>query len=225
MLGAIALILVAAAYWFRNDLSILVPTGLALNSTATPSVTRTPITVILVATRPLGTPTRVPPTRTPANTAAPRPTNTPTWTLTATRTVSNPGTRAPQATETPSPVPTVIPVTAPNPVSPADGERIIGANKRVDLQFQPAQPLGALEWFRLQVDFLDRAGNPVSWCEFTKNSSQEFPRDFFDDSSPTLRSFLWRVNVVRSNQITPTTCDAPYDVLSPSSDPWTFYWY
>lgn len=225
LLFVVALTVVAAAFWFRNDLNKIVPAQLALNVTPTRVLTRTPVTIFLVATSVPATPTHLPPPSALPNTAAPSPTAAPTATFPPTRTVSNQGTRVPPATGTPSPIPTVIPVPAPKLVSPTDGERIIGANKRVDLQFQPAKPLGALDWFRVQVDFLDRAGNAVSWCGFTKNSSQEFPHDFFDDSSPTLRSFLWRVNVVRSNQITPSTCDAPYDILGPSSEPWTFYWY
>lgn len=217
--------MLAASYWFRPDLSKLVPTGLALIPTATRAVTRTPVTVVLVATRLPATATTVAHPPTLPNTDVPLPTETPTSTVTGTTNTVDSGTRLPQPTGTPSPVPTIIPVPAPKLVSPAAGERIIGANKRVELQFQPAQPPGAFEWFRVQVDFLDRSGNAVSWCEFTKNSSQEFPRDFFDDSSPNVRSFLWHVSVVRSNQVKPATCDAPYDVSSPSSDPWTFYWY
>lgn len=226
LLAALFVALIAAGYWFRTDLGKLVPTGLTLIPTATRAFTRTPITIVLIATRPPATQTRVaaPPPTLP-NTAVPPPTDPPTMTVTASPTASDSETRLPPPTGTPSPVPTIIPVTAPKSVSPANGERIVGANKRVELQFQPAQPLGAFEWFRVQVDFLDRGGNAVSWCEFTKNSSQEFPHDFFDDSSPTVRSFLWHVSVVRSNQVKPATCDAPYDVLSPSSDPWTFYWY
>jgi hypothetical protein len=125
----------------------------------------------------------------------------------------------------PSPIPTAIPVSPPQLVAPVDGERISGSNKHVELTYQPAQPLAPQQFYRIQVDFLDRAGNPVSWCGFTRDAVLEFPREFFDDSSPNVRSFLWRVNVVHSNQISPTTCDAPYDTLSAPSDPWTFYWY
>jgi hypothetical protein len=226
VLGIAALALVAGAIFFAEDLRTVLPTGIALNPTPARTNTRAPITVVLVATRAPSTATRLPPSPTRENTPTVRPTDVPTlssWT--ATPGAVNTSAQTPNATETPSPIPSPIPVAAPQLISPTDGERIIGANKRVELQFHPAQTLTSQEWFRIQVDFLDRAGNPVSWCGFTKESSQEFPRDFFDDSSPSIRSFFWRVNVVRSNQFSPTTCDAPYDILSPPSDPWTFYWY
>lgn len=188
----------------------------------TPTFTRAPITVIIVATRKPATATRVVPTAVRTDTPTPSPTIslTPTVTITGTRPPT-----VPPPTETPSPFPTIVPVPAPKLVSPGDGARITGGNKHLILQYQPAEPISAPDWYRVQVDFLDRAGNPVSWCGFTKESAQEFPRDFFDDSSPSVRSFLWRVNVVRSNQIVPATCDAPYDVLSAPSEVWTFYWY
>ncbi len=225
LLGFVLIALLVGALYFANDLQKLVPANLALNATATRTVTRAPITVILVATNVPVTQTRVPPTPTRANTATVPPTRVPTLTATPSLTAANPATQIARATETPSPIPTPIPVTPPQLISPTDSERVLGANKRVILQFQPAQPLSAQEWYRIQIDFLDRANNPVSWCAFTKESGQEFPREFFDDSSPTVRSFLWRVNVVRSNQIAPSTCDAPYDVLSAPSQVWTFYWY
>lgn len=230
LLGVVAVLLIGAAIYFSNDLKKLFPVAVAVNPTPTSRVTRTPISIIVVATNPPASATPLPPTPTRKstlanNTATPRPTDSPTVSTTATRPPVNAAATTPQPTETPSPIPTVIPMAAPALVSPGDGERISGSNKRVDLTFQPAQPLGAQEWFRLQVDFLDRAGNPVSWCTFTRNSSEEFPHEFFDDSSPNVRSFLWRVGVVHSNQFNPSTCDAPYDILSAPTDPWTFYWY
>lgn len=187
----------------------------------TPSATATSITVVLVATRPPSTATHPAPTLTRVRpTTTQTPTNTATFAITPTRPARTPG-----QTDTPTPVPTRVPVQPPQLVSPTDGERILGANKRVELRFQPAQKTGAQEWYRVQVDFLDRAGQPVSWCAFTKLDTFEFPREFFDDSSPTVRSFLWRVNIVRSNQVEPSTCDAPYEVLSAPSQVWTFYWY
>jgi len=77
----------------------------------------------------------------------------------------------------------------------------------------------------LQVDYLDRAGQPVSWCGWTKDATLEFPRDLFDASSPSVRSFLWRVSVVRPTQINPATCEARFEKVSAQSDAWTFYWY
>ena len=224
LLGLGVMALIVGAFYFESDVRRFIPATIALNATSTRTLTRAPITVVLVATRAPATSTRVPPTAThPSATVLP-PTSTPTLTATATR-AANVSTQIPRATETPSPLPTAIPITPPQLVSPPDNERIIGANKRVILQFQPAQPLSAREWFRVQVDFLDRAGNPVSWCGFTKESAQEFPRDFFDDSSPSVRSFLWRVNVVRSEQIVPQTCEAQYEISSAPSEVWTFYWY
>lgn len=218
----LVIVLGAAAWFFGRDLTKLLPASVALNPTASPSPTpRRPITVILVATaRPSLTATRVPPTNKPANTATASPTLSPTPTVTLTQAPRKAG-----VTDTPSPVPTAVAVPAPKLVSPADGERVIGASKHVFLQFQPAQTIRAQEWYRVQVDYLDRAGNPSSWCEFTQDSQLEFPREFFDDSSPNVRSFLWRVNVVHSNQVSPKTCDAPYETLSAASEVWTFYWY
>ncbi len=225
LLILLLVVLGGVASYFQNDLKQFIPNSIALNPTPTRTNTRPPITVILVATRPPATATRASsapalPTGTRANTPIPSPS--------VTNTVTETRTRAPQAapvTDTVTPIPTRVQVAAPRLVSPTDGERISGGNKRVVMQFQPAQTIGALEWFRVQVDFLDRAGNSVSWCGFTKASAQEFPREFFDDSSPNVRSFLWRVSVVRSNQITPSTCEAPYDILSEPSQVWTFYWY
>jgi hypothetical protein len=215
------------AYSGGADFGNMLGSFVALANTATPPArtatpTRPPVTVVIVATRPPNTATRVPPTATRRpNTATPiPPTAPPSSTITPTR-----APRTPAATETPTTVPTPIPVTPPTLLAPADGERIIGSNKRVMLAFHPAEDLSSLVWHRVQVDFLDRAGNPISWCGFTKEASIQFPREFFDDSSPSIRSFLWRVNVVRSNQENPTTCDAPYEVLSAPSQVWTFYWY
>jgi hypothetical protein len=229
LLGVLALVLIGAALLFADDLLRLLPASIALNPapTATRANTRPPVTVVLVATSLPRTSTPVPPPATAAPTATPAPTNTPTMTLTGTVTVTdvNPATQTPVPTETPSPIPTIAVVTPPSLLAPTDNEQIIGANKRIQLQFQPAQALAPQQWFRIQVDFLDRAGNPVSWCSFTRASSEEFPREFFDDSSPSVRSFLWRVNVVHSNEFTPSTCDAPYDILSAPSQVWTFFWY
>jgi hypothetical protein len=140
-------------------------------------------------------------------------------------TPENISTQVAQPTELPTLIPSPIPVDAPKLVSPTDGERISGANKEVLLRYQPAQELGRQDWYRVQVDFLDRNGNPVSWCGFSRESAQVFPSAYFDESSPNVRSFLWRVNVVRSNQFDPATCDAPYDILSAPSEVWTYYWY
>lgn len=227
LLGVLALVLGGAAFYFSNDLKALLPSGIALSATTTPpaSVSRTPVAVVIVATNPPPSATRLPPTATRALTPTPRPTESPTVPTTPTRVPTNAPNTTPQPSETPSPIPTAIPVNPPQLVSPGDTERISGSNKVIVLTFQPAQPLANQEWFRVQVDFLDRAGNPVSWCSFTRNSSLEFPREFFDDSSPNVRSFLWRVGVIHSNQFNPSTCDAPYEILSAPTDPRTFYWY
>lgn len=219
-----AVLLLAAAGWFlREDLNML---GVAPGTSPTPiapALTSTPIRIVVVASPVPTTPTRVPPTAT--RTAIP-PTRTVSPTFTATRIVTPTRVaRTPGVTETPTRVPTPVPIPAPVLFSPADGERILGAGKRVQLAFQPAQPLSPLEWYRLQVDYLDRAGQPVSWCGWTRESFIEFPRELFDEASPTVRSFLWRVVVVRSSQAAPSTCDAPYDPLSAPSQVWTFYWY
>lgn len=216
------LVLGGVISFFSGDLQSLAPVQLALFPTPTRSPSRPPITVILVATaRPSLPPTRVPATSKPANTVTPtRPTLTPTASFTPTRIP-----RAPGTTDTPSPIPTRAPVPAPKLLSPGDGERVSGSNKHVLLRFQSVRPLNAQEWFRIQVDYLDRAGNPSGWCEFSKVGDQEFPREIFDDSSPNVRSFLWRVSVVHSTQVSPQTCDAPYETLSSSSEVWTFYWY
>ena len=198
--------------------------AIAIAATPTAHATRPPITVIITATPRPATKSPVPPTPVIVPSATPRPTDVPQVTPTPTHTltqISGP----PRATATFTSIPTAIPVPPPKLVSPSDGERVQGGNKRIALAFQPAQPIGAEDWFRMQVDYLDRLGRPVSWCAFTKASALEFPRELFEDSSPNVRSFLWRVTVVRSDQISPATCDAPYQVLSVPSEVWTFYWY
>jgi hypothetical protein len=195
----------------------------ALGASPTPRATLVPITVIITATPRPPTRTSIPPTTALPN-SPPPPTAAPTFSSTPTR-IATQNNSVPRATETFTAIPTPIPVPPPKLIAPTDGERIQGANKHVILTFQPAKPIGAQEWYRLQVDYLDRTGQPVSWCAFTKDSALEFPRDLFDDSSPNVRSFLWRVNVVETNQVNPSTCDAPYNVLSAPSEVWTFYWY
>lgn len=225
ILGSAAIVLLAALFLFRNEIQRVLPASIALLPTATRTNTRPPITVIITATPRPATQTAVPPTATRGNTPTTTPTNTITPTQAATDTTTLATTPVPPPTETPTLLPTIEPVPAPQLVAPKNEERIIGANKRVFLQFQPAQPLRAQEWYRVQVDFLDRAGNPVSWCSFTLESAQEFPRAYFEDSSPNVRSFVWRVNVVRSEQFNPITCDAPFTTLSDTSQVWTFFWY
>lgn len=199
------------------------PFAAVIPVTPTRAPTRPPITVIITATPRPATKSSAASTSTRVTTNTPRPTEPP-FTATPTRTLTPlRGTAA--ATETFTPIPSPIPVSSPKLVSPTDGERVRGANKHILLSFQPAQPIGAQEFYRLQVDYLDRAGRPVSWCAFTQQSALEFPRELFDDSSPNVRSFLWRVNVARAQQINPRTCDAPYQVLSAPSEVWTFYWY
>lgn len=198
--------------------------SIALGATPTVRATLPPITVLITATPRPPTKSPVPATNAVVPSATPRPTDTPAATRAPTPTltqISGP----PRPTATFTLVPTAVPVPPPKLVSPTDGERVQDANKRIPLSFQPAQPIGAQEWYRLQVDYLDREGQPVSWCAFTKASALEFPREFFEDSSPNVRSFLWRVNVVHSDEVSPVTCDAPYQMLSVPSDVWTFYWY
>lgn len=224
LLFGLAILALGGVWFFGKDLGKAFSAALVLNPTATTTATRAPITVIIIATRPPATATRVPPAATRANTATPRPTDSPTATSTPTRLPAQVNNQ-PRVTETFTPIPTPIPVPPPKLVAPADGERIQGANKQIVLTFQPAQPLGAQEWYRVQVDYLDRASRPVSWCAFTRDNAFKFPREIFDESSPNVRSFLWRVNVVRASQVNPTTCDAPYDILSAPSEAWTFFWY
>lgn len=228
LVAVLALLGLGAVYFFLNDVRGLMPTGIALAPSPTAATPRPPITVVLVATALPATRTALPPTAAPTltPTAPPPPTTVvPTKPPTATRDPASSATAAPEPTETASPIPTPVQVQAPALVSPSDGDRVNGPNKSVILTFQPAQAISLQEWYRVQVDFLDRAGNPVSWCGFTKESALEFPREFFDDSSPNVRSFLWRVNVVSSTQLVPVTCDAPYEILSAPSDVWTFLWY
>ncbi len=231
--GVLALVLLAVAgiaaivlgqEGISTALGSIQPIQVALGATtATPTFTKAPLTIVIVATQPASTPTLLPPTNTPLPpTETPSPTEIPSATTTVTVTP-----HTPVGTETapPTPIPTPVPVSPPKLQAPVDGEQVRGANQHITLRFTPAAPIGQLEWFRVQVDFLDRAGQPVSWCAFTKESFLEFPREFFDDSSPNVRSFLWRVNVVRTNQFDPKTCDAPFELLSAPSDVWTFYWY
>lgn len=229
LVAILVLLGLGAAFFLLNNAGNPLPTGLALVASPTVSTPRPPITVVLVATQIPSTltavPTTEPATETATPTEPPPTTEAPTAPPTATRDPQSSATIAPEPTQTASPIPTPVKVDAPALVSPLDGDRINGPNKSVMLTFQPAQSIGLQEWYRVQVDFLDRAGNPVSWCGFTKESALEFPSDFFDDSSPNVRSFLWRVNVVSSNQLAPVTCDAPYEILSAPSDVWTFLWY
>lgn len=227
LVGVLALLGLGAAFFILNGGGDLVPSGIALAPSPTAQTTRPPITVVLVATPLPATRTALPPTATQTLTpTAPPPTTVvPTKPPTATRDPESSASPVPEPTESASPIPTPVQVEAPKLVSPLDGDRISGSNKRVILAFQPAQTTRLQDWYRVQVDFLDRAGNPVSWCGFTKESAMEFPREFFDDSSPNVRSFLWRVNVVSSTQLVPVTCDAPYEILSAPSNVWTFLWY
>lgn len=190
----------------------------------TARATLRPITVIITATPRPATHTPVAPTQAMVASATPRASDTPETTATVTATLTQ-SSGAPRVTATFTAIPTPIPVPSPKLVAPAENERIQGANKRIALTFQPAQPLGAQDWYRVQVDYLDRIGQPVSWCAFTKASAMDFPRELFDEASPNVRSFLWRVSVVRSEQFSPATCDAPYQTLSAPSEAWTFYWY
>ncbi len=197
---------------------------LALGATPTTQPTLPPITKIITATPRPATKTPVAPTPALVLSPTPPPTETSRFTATPAPTLT-PLNGPPPPTATFTPVPTAIPVPPPQLVAPTDNDRIQGANKRIALTFQPAQPIGAQEWYRVQVDYLDRIGQPVSWCAFTKASALDFPRELFDEASPNVRSFLWRVNVVRAEQFSPATCDAPYQVLSAPSEAWTFYWY
>lgn len=195
--------------------------------TATATFTRAPITVVLVVTPQPATAT-APPTLAPSEpTDTPEPSDTPTATATATAVVTLTGSETPTrvVTATPTLIPTLVPVNPPQLQAPTDGEQIRGANRRIALTFTPAAALRDLEWYRVQVDYLDRAGKPVSWCAFTKDDELQFPKEFFDDSSPSVRSFLWRVNVVRTSEFEPKTCDAPFELASGPSQVWTFYWY
>lgn len=192
-----------------------------INTTLTPSPTFAPVTVVIVATNRPITATRVPPTLT--KTASPTPvppslTSTPT--LTPTRVV-----RTPRATDTPTMTSTPAPIAAPALVSPTNQEHVGTINRNVDLSFHPNSVLGPQDWYRVQVDFLDRSDNPVSWCGWTKQSSIGFPRGYFDDSSPNVRSFLWHISIVHTSDPTPATCEAPFTKLSAQSDVWTFFWY
>ncbi len=198
--------------------------GAMLFATPTRTFTLPPITVIITATPRPATKTATPPPTQKINSPTARPTQTATLSPTSTATLTQIS-GVPRATATFTAIPTPIPVPPPKLISPTDKEQVRGANKRIELKYQPAQPIRAQEFYRVQVDYLDRQGTPVSWCAFTQDSQVEFPREIFDDSSPAVRSFLWRVNVVRSNQFRPATCDAQYDVLSAPSDVWTFYWY
>ncbi|MCC7163941.1 MAG: hypothetical protein IT331_15705 [Anaerolineae bacterium] len=226
LVAVLALVGLGALFVFLNGGGRdLVPASIALVASPTVPTPRPPITVVLVATPLPPTVTDVPPTPTMTATEPPPTTVVPTIPFTATRAPADAASSTPAPTATSSPIPTPVPVESPRLVSPLDGDRISGPNKSVILTFQPAQTIGMTEWYRVQVDFLDRAGNPVSWCGFTKESALEFPRDFFDDSSPNVRSFLWRVNVVSSTELVPVTCDAPYEILSAPSEVWTFYWY
>jgi hypothetical protein len=222
VLVVLALILGGAAFYLAPDLSQLLPASIALNPTPTRTNTRPPVTVVLVATRPPATATPVPPT--PTHTATRVPTRVPTATAAPSET-RTPAPAEPVPTETASPVPTIIVVPPPQLVAPANGDAVHGANKSVQLDFQPAQPLRAQEWYLVEVNFIAREGYAARWCEFTRLDLLEFPKAYYEDSSASVRSFSWRVSVVRSSQISPSTCDAPYELLSDPSDLWTFYWY
>jgi hypothetical protein len=190
----------------------------------TTSTPRTVVTVIVLANEPPPTVTSTPaqPTFTPTLQSSPASKAT----LTPTATIRALSPRA-RNTFTPQAPPTRVATTAPRLtlVAPADGEKIIGSRKVVELSFQPLDTLGANEWYRVQVDFLNRNGEPESWCGWTQETSLRFPPEYFDDSSPVARSFKWHVNVARTDVSQPMNCEAAATMISAPSGTWTFYWY
>ncbi len=148
------------------------------------------------------------------------PTNTPT--AAATRVTAT-------APPTPLPVtstlaPTVAAVPPPVLISPTDGEKIIGAKRIIDLAFRSSVPLAANQWYRVQVDFVDRAGALFTWCGWTQQGSIQFP-NYYDEALPTDRAFHWQVRTVQTTNPNPSTCAAAATFVSSPSTPWTFYWY
>lgn len=85
--------------------------------------------------------------------------------------------------------------------------------------------LAAGEFFRLQVDYIDRNGANASWCAFTRSGGIRFPKQEFDNVSPFARKLIWRVGIVKANATSTSGCEEPFEQLSAQSEVWTFYWY
>ena len=183
--------------------------------TATPTVTRAPTP----------TPTQ---TATPTNTATPTSTATPTATPTSTPTEAE-VTPTRRFTPTPTATPTVTPTpTPPFPVpalvSPDDGAIFIGRQQLIVLQWEPAGPLAADEWYAVRLSwsengvFEQRGGNNL------KETTWQIPADFFwgKADQETGRAYKWYVFVERVTE----TADGKKvgEPLSPPSETRTLYW-
>ncbi len=183
--------------------------------TATPTVTRMPTS----------SPT---PTATPTNTATPTSTPTPTATPTSTPTAPE-ATSTRRTTSTPTATPTVTPTPAPPFPAPAlvgpdDGVIIRGRDQRVVLQWEPAGPLAADEWYAVRLSwsengvFEQRGGNNL------KETAWQIPADFFwgKADQETGRAYKWYVFVERVTETADGTKVG--EPLSPPSETRTLYW-
>ncbi len=183
--------------------------------TATPTVTRAPTP----------TPTQ---TATPTNTATPTSTATSTDTPTSTPTVAA-ATSTRRFTPTPTATPTVTPTPtppfpAPTLAGPDDGAIFVGSQQFVVLQWQPAGPLAADEWYAVRLSwsengvFAQRGGNNL------KETTWQIPADFFwgKADQETGRAYKWYVFVERVTE----TADGKKvgEPLSPPSETRTLYW-
>ncbi len=180
------------------------------------------VTATLPATpTPTARPATVPNTREPTMTLTLVP-PTPTYTQSPTVRPITPaapvvGTPVPTATSSPALRPPLL-------VAPANGERMSGRKRIINLTFQPVE-LGPKQWYRIQVDFKDREDRFASWCGWTRDNFIRFPMDYYDDTWQLDRTFRWQVKIVNSDANPPSTCAAPSADQSPASPVWTFYWY
>lgn len=212
-----------------NTLGSAAPQIAAFSATATATETRAPMTVIVVATREPATATTTAATATtqatrslPTRTDSPTepPTDPPTVTITATIT----RTRVPRLTSTATRTVTPIPITAPILQSPPNEEKF-SPNEQIVFGFSSAYKLRSDEWFRLEVNYIDRSKATANWCGFTKDLSLPFPKAMFEEASPDVRQFLWHIDIVRARATATSDCNFPFEPLGARSEVWSFYWF
>ncbi len=227
VLYPLGLVLLAVLIYFGVNAIPWVRTlavGSAPTPTRTRAPTRTPALIVITATATdtpvllaMGTDTPLP---SATDTLAPVTPSTPTRTVTPTR---RPTVR-PQVLR-PSPSATTVLIAAPVLESPVDGQSLYGPRKRITFNFHGMAPLREHDWFRIEVDFMDRTNQFANWCGWSQSNSIDLPNAYYDDSYQMNRTFRWHVNIAETATDSPSTCAAPTIHLSAPSPEWTFYWY
>ncbi len=209
--------ILALLLWYNARLIFLAlnqqPTLVAAPPTTSP--TWTPRIVVVLAT---ATSTSIP-LETPTQTVIPSPTATRTSTATATRI---PPPRA-TSTRTLTPTPTVGP--APVVFAPNEGDKFYGPRRQIVMSWGVTD-LPADQWYRLRIEFRDRAEKLFAWCAWTREGQLIFPFVYYDESSPFDRAFRWNVQTMLTNGVPRDSgCDFPGTPVSAPSLTRTFFWY